>query len=50
MEFGADQSALIFLFPRFSASNEPTGVDRELWSTGEGGRGNGWVRAMMKVS
>ena len=49
MEFGADQSALIFLFPRFSASNEPTGVDSELWSTGEGGRG-GLSRAIMKVS
>ena len=39
-----NQSASIFLFPRFSASNEPTGFDRELWSTGWwwwGGGGGG---------
>ena len=29
-----NRSASIFLFPRFSASSEPAGFDRELWSGG----------------
>ena len=31
-----NRSASIFLFPRFSASSEPAGFDRELWSGGGG--------------
>ena len=36
--------ALIFLFPRFSASNEPMGFDGKLWSARDGGGegGEGW--------
>ena len=36
-----NQSALIFLFPRFSASNEPVGFDENVLSCRIGGRGAG---------
>ena len=51
-------STSIFLFPRFSASNESSGCDGKLWSAvvcvcvggaGRGGGGRGY-RVMMKVS
>ena len=40
------QSVSLFLFPKFSASNDPTEFDGKLWSA-VGGEG---VKAMMKVS
>ena len=36
-----NQSASIFLFPRFSASNEPVGFDENVLSCRIGGRGAG---------
>ena len=38
-----NQSTSIFLFPRFSASNEPAGFDGKLWSAAAAGGGGGGV-------
>ena len=37
MDFGAE--CINLALPKVSASNDPTGFDRELWSRGGGGGG-----------